>query len=225
MQTILIVEDEEGMAESIQDVLHYQRFNTLTVSSGEEALELIKKRTLDLIILDVMLTGIDGFETCRIMRDRGYWKPILMLTARSEEADKVIGLEIGADDYITKPFSPRELAARVKAHLRKTGSTSNNVQEIAFDDVTINFKECSATRKGKIVQLTSAEFSILHVFAKYKNTVISRDKILNEVWGTEYMPDSRTVDTHVFNIRNKLEKNPHKPKHFLTIHGRGYKFM
>lgn len=225
MPAILLIEDEEAMLRGLRDAFEHHGYRIVTADDGEVGLELVEKEQPDLIVLDVMLPGMDGFDVCRELRKRGYSAPILMLTARGEEVDKVVGLEIGADDYITKPFSTRELLARVKAHLRRSAEKTPKLSEYQFGDVKVNFAKFKAFKKGKPIDLTSTEFSLLELLIEHRNDVVSREQILNKVWGYETYPDSRTVDSHILNLRQKLESDPHKPEHILTVHGLGYKFV
>jgi two-component system response regulator VicR len=171
-----------------------------------------------------MLPGLDGFEVCLRLRASGFCAPVLMLTARSEEVDRVVGLEIGADDYIVKPFSTRELMARVKAHLRRSSNMeSTSPARCSFGDVVVDFISSSVTRGGKAIPLTSTELTILRLLVERKNELVSRDQIMNVVWGYESLPESRAVDTHILNLRHKLEADPGKPRYIITVHGLGYK--
>ena len=162
---------------------------------------------------------------CRLLRARGFSAPIVMLTARSEEVDRVVGLEIGADDYVTKPFSTRELVARVKAHLRRVSRDTANPSQYSFDDVHVDFGKFTILREGQSIPMTSTEWSILQLLVERRNEVVTREQILNHVWGYETYPDSRTVDTHILNLRHKLERDPRNPRFILTVHGIGYKFI
>lgn len=225
MATILLIEDEESMVRALRDALEYHGYIVKTAQDGEAGLRLAEQEQPDLIVLDVMLPGMDGFDTCRLLRKRGISVPILMLTARVEEVDKVVGLEIGADDYITKPFSTRELVARVKAHLRRSTEKATGLVEYEFGDIKVDFSRFKAFKKGRPIDLTPTEFSLLQLLIKRRNDVVTREQILNEVWGYETYPDSRTVDNHVLNLRQKLEDNPRKPEFILTVHGLGYKFV
>ena len=213
------------MVKGLRDAFEHHGYIVNTAQDGEAGLQLAEKDQPDLIVLDVMLPGMDGFDVCRHLRKRGITIPILMLTARGEEVDKVVGLEIGADDYITKPFSTRELLARVKAHLRRTTDKSQTLEKYEFGDVKVDFTRFKAYKNGKPIDLTSTEFSLLQLLIKRRNEVVTREQILNEVWGYETYPDSRTVDNHILNLRQKLEIIPHKPEYILTIHGLGYKFV
>lgn len=226
MSKILIIEDEQAVVRALQDAFEHHGYAVMVAGDGDAGIQLAHSERPDLILLDVMLPGKDGFEVCRSLRAGGFSTPILMLTARSEEVDRVVGLEIGADDYIVKPFSTRELLARVKAHLRRSTETiSFSLTHCSFGDVIVDFKGSLVTRGGKPIDLTSTELTILKLLIEHKNQIVSREKILNFVWGYETYPESRTVDTHVLNLRHKLEAEPRKPKYILTIHGLGYKFV
>jgi DNA-binding response OmpR family regulator len=225
MPTILLIEDEEAMLRGLRDAFEHHGYHVVTAEDGEAGLELVEREQPDLIVLDVMLPGMDGFDVCRELRKRGFSAPILILTARGEEVDKVVGLEIGADDYITKPFSTRELLARVKAHLRRAAEKTPKLSACTFGDVKVDFAKLKASRKGKPLDLTSTEFSLLQLLIEHRNEVVSREQILNKVWGYETYPDSRTVDSHILNLRQKLESDPHNPEYIITVHGLGYKFV
>lgn len=225
MSIVLIVEDDETMLKGLRDAFEHNGFSVLTAKDGESGLQISETGEPDIIILDVMLPRIDGFDVCRTLRKRGVTIPIIMLTARSEEIDKVVGLEIGADDYVTKPFSTRELLARVKAHLRRTTEKIISFERYEFGNVTLDFAAFKAFKNKQPIDLTSTEYSLMKVLIKHRNEVVPREKILNEVWGYDSYPSSRTVDNHILNLRQKLEDNPQKPEHIHTIHGLGYKFV
>jgi two-component system alkaline phosphatase synthesis response regulator PhoP len=225
MSKILIIEDEEAMLKGLRDAFEHNGFNVLTANDGESALQLAEINEPDIIILDVMLPRIDGFDVCRTLRKRGVTIPIIMLTARAEEIDKVVGLEIGADDYVTKPFSSRELLARVKAHLRRTTEKETSFDHYEFGNVSLDFVAFKAFKNKKQIDLTSTEYSFMKVLIKHRNEVVPREKILNEVWGYVSYPSSRTVDNHILNLRQKLEDNPQEPEYIHTVHGIGYKFV
>jgi DNA-binding response OmpR family regulator len=226
MAKILLIEDELALSRSLQDAFEYNGYTIIAATDGETGLLLAEKENPDLVLLDVMLPGIDGFEVCMRLRRKGFLAPILMLTARSEEIDRVLGLEIGADDYIVKPFSTRELLARVKVRLRRlTDVNHDSSARVTFGEVDVDFAGSTVSRGGIQIPLTSTELTILKILVERKNEVVSRDQIMNLAWGYEFYPDSRTVDTHILNLRHKLETNPRKPKCILTIHGLGYKFV
>lgn len=225
MPLILLIEDELTMATALQDAFEHHGYSVKIARDAETGLQLALSEHPDLILLDVMLPDQDGFEVCRLLRARGFSAPVVMLTARSEEVDRVVGLEIGADDYVTKPFSTRELLARVKAHLRRASHNTAGLAQCSFGDVHVDFVKVTITREGRSVPMTSTEWSILQFFAEHRNEVVTREQILNHVWGYETYPDSRTVDTHILNLRHKLEADPRNPRFFLTVHGLGYKFV
>ena len=226
MAKILLIEDEQALRRALQDALESNGYSVSLAADGETGLKLAVNDIPDLIILDIMLPGIDGFEVCIRLRANGITSPVIMLTARSEEVDRVVGLEVGADDYIVKPFSTRELMARIKAHLRRSSNfESRSVKQVSFGDVIVDFEGSVVTRRGMPVTLTSTELTILRLLVEKKNEVVSREQIMNAVWGYESFPESRAVDTHILNLRHKLEADTGKPKHILTIHGLGYKFV
>ena len=225
MTKILIIEDDAAILRGLADNLTYEGHEVLTAATGEAGYDLQKSRNPDLIILDLMLPRMSGLELCRKLRGEGIQTPILMLTARSEESDRVIGLDLGADDYVTKPFSVRELMARVRALLRRTHSAADLPGELQFADVEVDFRRYIARRRGKPVEMTRKEFATLRLLAARAGKVVSREELLNEVWGYEAYPVSRTVDNHIAGLRAKLEKNPARPVHIQTVHGVGYKFV
>lgn len=227
MAKILVVEDEANMRLGLVDNLEFEGFQTESASDGEEGLKKIKENNFDLVILDVMMPKMSGFDVCRNMRKAGISTPVIFLTAKAEEIDKVLGLELGADDYVTKPFSLRELLARVKAVLRRgesgTPSTEKAVHTIGRLDV--NFGSYNASINGKPVQMTHKEFEILHYLWKNKNSTVSREELLNEVWGYDEVPTTRTVDNFILKLRQKIETDPNHPRIILTVHGIGYKLL
>ncbi|MBD3378438.1 response regulator [candidate division KSB1 bacterium] len=227
MAKILIVEDEKEMAIGLKDNFEFDGHNVSIASDGEEGLVLAESETPDLIILDVMLPKKSGFDVCRELRAKGVRIPIIMLTARGQEIDKVLGLELGADDYITKPFSVRELLARVKAVMRRSSEqeeTNNSV--IKIGPVNVNFGQYKAwDDNGGTVDFSYKEFEILKYFIDHQNQIITRDALLNDVWGYEVYPSSRTVDNFIVKLRKKIEPDPNHPKHILTVYGIGYKYI
>ena len=227
MSNILIVEDEPAMQLGLRDNLEMEGYHVDVESDGEAGLKKIKTGTHDLILLDVMLPKISGFDICKSARAAGVKTPIILLTARGEEIDKVLGLELGADDYITKPFSVRELLARVKAMLRRNQGTSASTDAplIQIGQLTINFNAFEARHNDEEVKLSHKEFEILLHLYKNKNKVISRDDLLEKVWGYEEQITTRTVDNFISRIRQKVEANPNQPKVILTVHGSGYKMV
>lgn len=224
MKRILVVEDDKSIQLGLVENLKKERYAVEVASDGEAALEIVRKKPVDLIILDVMLPSMDGFDVCRSLRKDGIQVPILMLTGKGEETDKVVGLELGADDYVTKPFSIRELLARVKVLLRRSGSPKTDVSEINVGDIHVDFLKQEAHRGQRAIKMSSREFALLQFFVRHEGQVMSRDTILNEVWGFDVTPTTRTVDNYVLSIRKKIERDPAKPKHLLTVHTTGYKF-
>lgn len=227
MTKILIVEDEPSMRMGLRDNLEFESYEVDTAVDGEEGLNKILEGSYNLVLLDVMMPKMSGFDVCKTVRKKGLTVPIIMLTAKGEEIDKVLGLELGADDYITKPFSLRELLARVKAVLRrgddmlvKSGGDIINIGRIG-----INFSSYSAEEGGEQVQMTHKEFEILHYLWKKRNTTVSRDNLLTEIWGYEESPTTRTVDNFILKLRQKIEADPNHPKIILTVHGVGYKLL
>jgi DNA-binding response OmpR family regulator len=225
MKRILIVEDDKAILRGLADSLKAEHFEIETSSDGEEGLGFAKRRKYDLILLDVMLPGINGFDICRQLRSEKVKTPILMLTGKGEEIDKVMGLELGADDYVTKPFSIKELLARIKALLRRQADIHTSMDEASFGDVYVDFKKQEAARGKKKIDLTAKEFQLLKYFVEREGEVISRDQLLDSVWGYDSLPTTRTVDNYILSLRKKIEKNPAKPTHLLTIHTAGYKFQ
>ncbi len=225
MSRILIVEDDPAILRGLTDNLKLESYEVLTATDGEAGYRLIGERKPDLIILDLMLPKLSGYEVCRKVRGEGGTTPILMLTARGEEGDRVLGLDLGADDYITKPFSVREVLARVRAVLRRSQPATTLPAEVRFDDVVVDFEGYEARRGDREVEMTRKEFGLLRVLAARAGQVVARDELLNEVWGYENYPSTRTVDNHVASLRAKLEPNPAEPRHLLTVHGVGYKFV
>ncbi len=223
MAVILIVDDEPEMVRGLADNLKFEGYTTLTASNGADALAIATREALDLVILDVMMPAMSGWDVCRQLRRKAIDVPIIMLTARGEEADRVQGLELGADDYVTKPFSPRELLARVRAVLRRPGPREK-FDEFAFDDVRVHRRARQVFKAGQEIAVTRKEFDLLVYFVEHRGEVITRDRLLDEVWGYEQFPTTRTVDTHVLRLRQKLERDPEHPARILTVHRQGYKF-
>jgi two-component system alkaline phosphatase synthesis response regulator PhoP len=224
---ILVIEDEPGLVMTLRDRLTSEGYEVENAQDGKAGLKKIADEHFNLIILDVMLPGASGFDVCREMRQRGFTIPILMLTARGQLIDKLLGLKIGADDYVTKPFEMAELLARIEVQLRRIRpSPPATLPAIyRFGSVHINFPGAEIERDGKPVELSSLEFKLLEFLVKRRGETLSRDKLLNEVWGYDGMPSTRTVDVHIAGLRQKLEKNPHHPRFILTVHGLGYKFV
>lgn len=221
---VAVVEDDESVRESLKLNLELENYHVVTAADGEAGVELVAKENPDLIILDVMMPKKDGLEACREIRNSGVSVPLILLTARSAEVDKVLGLDLGADDYLAKPFGMRELIARVRALLRRTQS-SNQVDEVRFDDVVIDFKAYKAERNQEPVELSAREYRLLRYLVAKGGTVVTRDELLDEVWGYNSYPSTRTVDNHIARLRQKIEDNSDNPRHILTVHGVGYKFV
>jgi len=222
---ILIVEDEPNMVAGLRDNFEYEGYTVSTASDGKEGLERALADSPDLVLLDVMMPRMSGLEVCKQLKARRPSIPIIMLTARGQEVDKVVGLELGADDYVTKPFSIRELLARTKAVLRRSRALPKEQENYAFSDVEINLRSCSVLRKGKALDLSTKEFDLLKYFLCHPGENLSRDRLLEDVWGYENYPNTRTVDAHIVRLRQKLEPNPEEPRYILTVHGVGYKFV
>ncbi len=225
---ILVVEDEPDIRKLVHYNLAQEHFKVLEAEDGEKALKVVRHEKPDLVILDLMLPSLSGLEICRILRERPETArlPVLMLTAKAGEADRVVGLEMGADDYLTKPFSPRELVARVKAILRRSeiSFTAEGVEVYEKGPLKINFSTYETVVRGKAVRLTLKEFELLRFLVQNPNRVVSRDQLLDRVWGSEVFVDPRTVDVHVRRLRKAIEKNDRKPEWLLTVRGVGYKF-
>lgn len=225
MEKILIIEDEKSILLALEDNLKLEGYEVSSALDGEQGLSMAQGQNYDLIILDIMLPIRDGFEVCKALRQDGIATPILMLTAKSQEVDKVLGLELGADDYVTKPFSPRELLARVKALLRRAKQPPQEISQVTFGDVEVNFTEYEAAKKGKPLYLTALEFDLLQFLIKHKGKVMSRDSILDAVWGKDVFVQPRTVDKHISDLRKKIEDDPSSPKHIIGMRGVGYKIV
>jgi DNA-binding response OmpR family regulator len=227
MKRILVIEDEPQMLLGLRDNLELEGYEVATAADGDEGLQKAASFQPDLVILDVMLPRKNGFDVCRELRARGTATPVVMLTARSQETDKVLGLELGADDYVTKPFSITELLARVRAVLRRTGSRPSGTpaDSSRIGDLEIDFRIHQARRGKQRVEFTAREFELLRYFVTHIGQVVTREQILNEVWGYEEFPTTRTIDNFVAKLRQKIERSPHAPEHILTIHGSGYKFV
>ena len=214
------------MVLGLRDSLEYEGFEVSSASDGEDGLNKAVAEKPDLILLDVMLPVMSGLDVCRALRNKGIEIPIIMLTARSQEIDKVVGLEIGADDYVTKPFSIKELTARIRAHLRRT--TAKQIVEIEnfmFGDVELDFKRYRASKAGKELELSAREFDILKYLICHREEIVTRDQLLDEVWGYSSSPITRTIDNHIVKLRQKIEDSPSDPQHIITVHRVGYRFV
>jgi DNA-binding response OmpR family regulator len=228
MNRILIVEDELNMLQGIKDNLEYEGYEVETASDGNDGMEKILNNQYDLVLLDVMLPAISGFDICKNVRKAGIVTPIILLTAKGEEIDKVLGLELGADDYITKPFSLRELLARIKAVMRRSGESGKNktVQEkMTFGRLSVNFKTYEALCDGEPVKMSHKEFEIIHYLFDHANETVHRDDLMSSVWGIDFDITTRTVDNFILKLRQKIESDLNSPKHILTAHGIGYKLV
>jgi len=223
MPRILIVDDEPAIVRGLEDNLRFEGYETLSATTGADALRVAAREAPDLILLDVMMPQMSGWDVCRELRRQGIDAPVIMLTARGEEVDRVRGLELGADDYIPKPFSLRELLARVRAVLRRPGPRYRP-DEYAFGDVRVRPRGRQAFRAGRPVALTRKELDLLVCLLAHRGEVVTRERLLDEVWGYEHFPTTRTVDTHVLLLRRKLEADPERPRFILTVHGQGYRF-
>ena len=224
MKRVLLVEDETGLVMTLTDRLTREGYAVEASSDGESGLERASAEGFDVVLLDVMLPRLSGFDVMRELRRRGIETPVIMLTARGQVVDKVVGLKLGADDYVTKPFSPRELLARVRAALRRTIKPSLG-EKFAFDEIQVDVSKMEVIREGRSITLTAQEFKTLKFMLQNPERVITRDELLNEVWGYHNYPSTRTVDNHILKLRQKLEKDPANPVHFRTVHGVGYKFV
>ncbi|HKZ81108.1 MAG TPA: response regulator transcription factor [Pyrinomonadaceae bacterium] len=222
---ILIVEDEPAMVEGLRDNFEYEGYEVISAADGVAGLDRALADDPHLVVLDVMMPRMSGLEVCKQLKAKRPSLPIIMLTARGQEIDKVVGLELGADDYVTKPFSIRELMARVKAVLRRVSPQAPAPDVYQFSDVEVNIRSNEVRRAGTPVELSSKEFALLAYFVSHPAETLSRDRLLDAVWGYENYPNTRTVDTHIVHLRQKLEPNPEEPRFIVTVHGSGYKFV
>jgi DNA-binding response OmpR family regulator len=227
MKRILIIEDDVSILSGLRDVLTFKSYEVLTAEDGETGYAAAGKEKPDLIILDIMIPKMDGLTLCSKLRAEGNATPVLMLTAKGEEPDKIRGLDIGADDYVTKPFSLPELLARVRALLRRTPERApkSPPDSLRIGDVSLNFKKYEATKGNATMNLSPKEFGILAYLASRAGEVVTRDELLDEVWGYDLYPTTRTVDNHIAQLRAKIENNPAEPRYLLTVHGVGYKLV
>jgi len=222
---ILIVEDEPAMVQGLRDNFEYEGYEVISAADGADGLNRAIADQPDLVVLDVMMPKMSGLDVCKQLKARKPSLPIIMLTARGQEIDKVVGLELGADDYVTKPFSIRELMARVKAVLRRVSPQAVGGEVYRFNDVEVNVRSNEVLRGGQPVELSSKEFALLAYFVAHPAETLTRDRLLDAVWGYENYPTTRTVDAHIVHLRQKLEPNPEEPRFILTVHGSGYKFV
>jgi DNA-binding response OmpR family regulator len=222
MSRLLVVEDEAGIAFALEADLRAEGYDVVVATTGDEAMRTVGAGSIDLVLLDVMLPGKDGFEVCREMRRSGFRAPIVMLTAKSQEAEKVMGLELGADDYITKPFSPRELRARVKAALRRAAPESPDV--FRFGNTEVDFARCEVRRGHDTIDLSALEFKLLTAFVRSRGRVLTREQLLDAAWGRDVSLNDRVVDNHIVSLRRKIEPDPERPQFLINIRGLGYRF-
>jgi len=209
----------------IRDSFEYEGYEVIVARDGEEGINKAQTGKPDIILLDVMLPSMSGIDVCRTLRSKGIETPIIMLTARSQEIDKVVGLEVGADDYVTKPFSIKELLARVRAHLRRAGKQVAEIETFTFSNVELNFKKYRASKGGQELELSAREFDILRYLIQRRGEIVTRDQLLDEVWGYTNSPISRTIDNHIAKLRQKIEDTPSDPRHIITVHRVGYRFV
>jgi two-component system alkaline phosphatase synthesis response regulator PhoP len=224
MKRLLLVEDEPGLVLTLTDRLSREGYAVESCADGESGLERAAGEAFDLVLLDVMLPRLNGFDVLRELRRRAIETPVIMLTARGQIVDKVVGLKLGADDYVTKPFEMVELLARVEAKLRRAPVAPHPAEGYQFGDVRIDFRRAEVTKAGAALDLSAREFQLLKYFIEHRGATLTREELLNEVWGYHAMPSTRTVDVHVAWLRQKIEPNPRHPQFVLTIHGMGYKF-
>jgi two-component system alkaline phosphatase synthesis response regulator PhoP len=219
---ILIIEDEPDLLRGLALNLKAEGYSVLTASRGDAGIEQALRDRPELVLLDIMLPGMNGLDVCRELRRKGFEAPIIMLTAKAEEVDRVVGLEIGADDYVTKPFGIRELLARIRARLRRHVPAAVGLR---VGSVEIDLDKHEATRAGQRIELTGKEFDVLRLLARHRGEIVTRDRLLEEVWGYETYPTTRTVDNHILRLRQKLEEDPSNPRYILSIYGEGYKLV
>ncbi len=225
MSRILVIEDDASIVRGLVDALRRESYHVLTAADGEEGYHLAAEKRPDLVILDLMLPKLSGYEICRRLRAARVPAPILMLTARGEEGDRVLGLDLGADDYVTKPFSLRELMARVRALLRRGQPARVLIDELRLRDIAVDFRKYEATRGDGHLELTRREFQLLRALASRPGEVVTRSDLLDQVWGLDEYPTTRTVDTHIASLRAKIEHDTANPQHLLTLRGVGYKWI
>lgn len=222
---VLVVEDEPQMRGLLGDNLEFEGYRVTAVASAEEALVEFERRAVSLVILDIMLPGMSGFEFCQRLRGRGSHVPIVMLTARTHERDRVHGLNLGADDYVSKPFSVRELLARVRAQVRREDWHTPTGAEFKFADVSVNMKKRLVLRNGGRVPLSAREFELLRYLIAHRDEIVSREQLLRDVWGYDQLSVTRTVDNYIAKLRTQLEPTPHAPRYIITVHGSGYQLL
>lgn len=225
MEKVLAIEDDPAVQRALRRTFESAGFDITMASDGTSAMDVFRAATPRVVILDLRLPGRSGQDICREIKRQAPTTPILVLSAASDVVDKVLLLELGADDYVTKPFSPRELLARVRAAVRRLNQSPEKRELYSFDDVEVNFTKMELSKSGKLVPMTPQEFKMLRFFLNNEERVVSRAELLNEVWGYNSYPTTRTVDTHILRLRQKLERDPGEPVHFRTVHGTGYKFV
>lgn len=225
MSKILIVEDEPDMILGLRDNFEMEGYQVIIAGDGAEGLEKAQSQKPDLVLLDLMMPKMSGLDVCRNLRRSGFTSPILMLTARGQEVDKVLGLEVGADDYITKPFSLSELLARVRAHLRRATNQVATIEKYSFADVELDFQRYKASKKGEPIELSPKEFELLKFLVNHRGETVTREQLLDGVWGYDAMTFTRTVDNHIAKVRQKIEDDPETPRFVLTVHRVGYRFV
>jgi DNA-binding response OmpR family regulator len=224
LKKVLIIEDEPEMVRGLRHNLEFEGYQVCVARDGEAGINETFHSKPDIILLDVMLPKLSGLDVCRHLRAKDITTPIIMLTARGQETDKVVGLEVGADDYVTKPFSIKELLARVRAHLRRASNGVRTLERYKFGDVELDFRKYRAVRAGRPIDLSPREFEILKFLILHENEIVTRDQLLDEVWGLENYPITRTVDNHIAKLRQKIEVSPAEPEHIITVHRIGYRF-
>lgn len=224
VRTILIIEDDVSILRGLKDNLSFEGYDVLTSVDGQQGLQMAVENKIDLLLLDIMLPGINGYDICRKLKKEKPELPIIMITARGSEFDKVAGLDLGADDYITKPFSIPELLARIRAVFRRTQADPTEIERYSFSNVSLDFKKFQALVNDKEIKLSTREFAIMKYLIEYEGEVIHRHDLLDKVWGYDVTPSTRTVDNYILDLRKKFEKDPTEPKHIISIRGAGYKF-
>ena len=222
---VLVVEDEPQMRALLTDNLEFEGYQVTAVETGEQALTELGRRPVSLVLVDLMLPGMSGFNLCEQLRDRGARVPIIILTARTHEQDRIRGLDLGADDYVSKPFSVRELLARVRAQVRRDDWRSESDAEFTFGDVKVNVRQRLVLRKGRRVPLSAREFELLRYLLVHRNEVVGREQLLRDVWGYHQLSVTRTVDNYIAKLRTRLEPRPHDPRYIVTVHGSGYQLI
>jgi two-component system alkaline phosphatase synthesis response regulator PhoP len=225
VKRLLLVEDEPGLVLTLTDRLTREGYAVESSPDGESGLERASREGFDLLLLDVALPRLGGFDVLRELRRRGVETPVIMLTARGQLVDRVVGLKLGADDYVTKPFEIAELLARIEARLRRAPASVHAAEGHRFGDISVDFRRAEVTRAGVPVELSAREYQLLRYFVEHRGATLTREELLNEVWGYNAMPTTRTVDVHVAWLRQKIEPNPRHPQYILTVHGLGYKFV